>query len=100
MRQSMARMTSFRLLGLCHSLLYENGQRTKLIDNRDNQTIPFIPSDVTPWLTALRAYSICTSLPLGENVVSENEYLSAIADMYCRPVRWNCYMDYAEQKFA
>ena len=25
----------------------------------------FMPSEVTPWLTALRAYSICTSLPLG-----------------------------------
>jgi len=39
-----------------------------------------MPSEVTPWLTALRAYSICTSFPLGEKVVSEKEYLSAMAE--------------------
>lgn len=39
-----------------------------------------MPRDVTPWLTALRAYSIWTSFPLGEKVVRENEYLSAIAE--------------------
>jgi hypothetical protein len=33
-----------------------------------------MPSDVLPAATALRAYSICTSLPDGLNVVSENEY--------------------------
>lgn len=33
-----------------------------------------MPSDVAPAATALRAYSICTSLPLGLNVVSEKEY--------------------------
>lgn len=40
------------------------------------RTIPLvalIPIAVTPWLTAFRAYSICTSLPLGEKVVSEKE---------------------------
>jgi hypothetical protein len=43
-----------------------------------------MPKDVTPWLTALRAYSICTSLPLGEKVVSEKEYLSAMAECVMR----------------
>jgi hypothetical protein len=33
-----------------------------------------IPKDVAPWDTALRAYSIWTSLPLGLNVVREKEY--------------------------
>jgi hypothetical protein len=33
-----------------------------------------MPSDVLPAATALRAYSICTSLPDGLNVVSEKEY--------------------------
>ena len=47
---------------------------------RRHKAVPLIPNDVTPWLTALRAYSICTSLPLGEKVVSENEYLSAMAE--------------------
>lgn len=42
--------------------------------------LPFMPRDVTPWFTALSAYSICTSLPLGEKVVSEKEYLSAMAE--------------------
>ena len=40
-------------------------------------TTPFLalmPSDVAPWFTALSACSICTSLPLGLKVVSENEY--------------------------
>jgi hypothetical protein len=31
------------------------------------------PSDVAPEETALSAYSICTSLPDGEKVVSEKE---------------------------
>jgi len=33
--------------------------------------IPLMPSDVLPAATALSAYSICTSLPDGEKVVSE-----------------------------
>lgn len=33
-----------------------------------------MPSEVAPAATALSAYSICTSLPLGLNVVSEKEY--------------------------
>ena len=33
-----------------------------------------MPSDVAPWATALSAYSICTSFPLGLKVVKENEY--------------------------
>ena len=33
-----------------------------------------MPSDVAPAATALRAYSICTSFPLGLNVVREKEY--------------------------
>ena len=32
---------------------------------------PLIPRDVLPAATAFRAYSICTSLPDGENVVRE-----------------------------
>jgi len=32
---------------------------------------PLMPSDVLPAATALSAYSICTSLPDGEKVVSE-----------------------------
>lgn len=43
-------------------------------------TTPFValmPSEVAPWLTALRAYSICTSLPLGLKVVREKEYCTA-----------------------
>lgn len=39
-----------------------------------------MPMEVTPELTALRAYSIWTSFPEGEKVVRENEYRSAIAD--------------------
>lgn len=49
-------------------------------------TMPFvalIPKDVTPWLTAFNAYSICTSLPLGEKVVSEKEYRSAMTVRNC-----------------
>ena len=34
----------------------------------------FTPSEVLPELTACSAYSICTSLPEGLNVVKENEY--------------------------
>lgn len=37
-------------------------------------SVATIPSDVAPADTAFSAYSICTSLPLGLNVVSENEY--------------------------
>ena len=37
-----------------------------------------IPRDVAPAFTAFRAYSICTSFPLGEKVVSEKEYCEAI----------------------
>jgi hypothetical protein len=40
--------------------------------------IPLIPIEVTPALTALRAYSIWTSFPEGEKVVRENEYRSAM----------------------
>jgi hypothetical protein len=39
--------------------------------------IAFIPSEVAPALTALSAYSICTSFPLGLKVVKENEYCGA-----------------------
>jgi len=48
------------------------------------RTMPLValmPSEVTPWLTALSAYSICTSFPLGEKVVNEKEYLSAILNL-------------------
>jgi len=41
------------------------------------RTTPFtalIPRDVAPAFTAFRAYSICTNLPLGLNVVRLNEY--------------------------
>lgn len=40
-------------------------------------TLTLIPKEVLPAATALRAYSICTSLPLGLKVVNEKEY--------CRP---------------
>jgi hypothetical protein len=33
-----------------------------------------MPSDVAPAATAVSAYSICSSFPLGEKVVSEKEY--------------------------
>jgi hypothetical protein len=33
-----------------------------------------MPNDVAPAATAFKAYSICTSLPLGLKVVRENEY--------------------------
>ena len=46
-----------------------------------------MPSDVTPWFTAFRAYSICTSFPLGENVVREKEYRSAIVTSVVTGVR-------------
>jgi hypothetical protein len=36
----------------------------------------FIPIDVIPWDTAVRACSIWTSFPEGENVVREKEYRS------------------------
>ena len=36
--------------------------------------VALMPKDVAPELTALRAYSIWTSLPLGLNVVREKEY--------------------------
>jgi hypothetical protein len=39
-----------------------------------------IPRLVAPAATAFRAYSICTSLPLGLNVVSENEYCGRRGD--------------------
>lgn len=37
-----------------------------------------MPTERVPWLTAAKAYSIWTSLPDGENVVSEKLYRSAI----------------------
>lgn len=37
-----------------------------------------MPTLVTPPETAFNAYSICTSFPEGEKVVSEKLYLSAI----------------------
>lgn len=37
-----------------------------------------MPIEVTPALTALRAYSIWTSFPEGEKVVREKEYRSAM----------------------
>lgn len=40
---------------------------------KEEGRLPLIPKLVTPWFTALRAYSICTSLPLGEKVVREKE---------------------------
>lgn len=46
---------------------------------KKNETIqPLMPTDVNPWFTAANACSICPSLPDGENVVSENAYLSDI----------------------
>ena len=39
-------------------------------------SITLMPSDVAPAATALSAYSICTSFPLGLNVVREKEYCS------------------------
>ncbi|KAH3674654.1 hypothetical protein WICMUC_003200 [Wickerhamomyces mucosus] len=48
------------------------------------KTIPFvalIPNEVTPCLTAFKAYSIWTNLPLGEKVVKEKEYLSAMLQL-------------------
>lgn len=41
---------------------------------RTTPLVALIPRAVAPALTAFSAYSICTSLPLGLNVVSENEY--------------------------
>ena len=38
--------------------------------------VALMPSEVAPASTAFSAYSICTSLPLGLNVVSEKEYCS------------------------
>lgn len=40
--------------------------------------LPLMPTLVTPPETAFNAYSICTSFPEGEKVVSEKLYLSAI----------------------
>ena len=37
-------------------------------------TLTLMPNEVLPAATALRAYSICTSLPLGLKVVKEKEY--------------------------
>lgn len=37
-----------------------------------------IPRDVVPAATALRAYSIWTSLPLGLKVVREKEYCKVV----------------------
>lgn len=44
--------------------------------------VALIPNAVTPWLTAFNAYSIWTNFPLGEKVVKEKEYLSAIVSVY------------------
>lgn len=39
---------------------------------------PDTPTDIFPWFTALRAYSICRSFPEGLNVVNEKEYERSI----------------------
>jgi hypothetical protein len=46
------------------------------IDHLKGFSRTLIPKEVDPAATALRAYSICTSFPLGLNVVRENEYCS------------------------
>lgn len=42
------------------------------------QFSPDTPTDIFPWFTALRAYSICRSFPEGLNVVNEKEYERSI----------------------
>lgn len=43
-----------------------------------------MPSEVAPAATAVSAYSICSSLPDGEKVVSEKEYAeSPMAQLCC-----------------
>ena len=45
-----------------------------------------IPTDGAPEATAIRAYSICTSLPEGEKVVREKLYLSLAILELCKRV--------------
>jgi hypothetical protein len=49
--------------------------------------LPLMPTLVTPPETAFNAYSICTSFPEGEKVVSEKLYLSAITCFWFKKER-------------
>ncbi len=47
-------------------------------------SVALMPREVAPAATALSAYSICTSLPLGLKVVRENEYCSGTGEQQGR----------------
>lgn len=45
---------------------------------RTTPLVALMPSEMAPACTALSAYSICMSLPLGLKVVSEKEYCTRV----------------------
>ena len=51
---------------------YPGGAR--MVSIARGRRAPLMPSEVWAFVTAFSAYSICTSLPEGLNVVSEYEY--------------------------